>query len=424
MRNVPILIPAKGEADCHGVWNERPELNCQAKMTVDQVLVHTDPPKRQTIVDARDLRGKGNVKVTLKQVEFSGDLEAGKSSKGKASGVVSYEEGFKISYESENVNFADLTNLANLKLEGSAKVKGSTQGTAKWGVIDMNFDGKDLWLEDYPLGQVSSKITYKSGHLRFDQAQGQYGVTQYNGDIDLDLRAKRLKLKTSVPFAELKDIQALFQRKVSLPIQASGTGTGQLEAEGPFRFQDLSYKLRSSFYRGEIARESFDDLVFNVTSKDGLVTSDRISLTKSSGIIEAKGQVSPAGMVDTVVVGRGMRLEQSENFTNFGLALQGLADFTVLIRGQLPRPRVELNGRMSRMVMADQPVEDSVFKLNFLSDRMEGAGQFLGSTVLADLTYPYGDEAPFLLRLKARKWDFTSLFSLVSKSARQMDFST
>src|SRR5690606_21542864 len=83
-----------------------------------------------------------------------------------------------------------------------------------------------------------------------------------------------------------------------------------------------------------------------------------------------------------------------------------------------------LNGRFSRVIMADQPAEDSIFKLSFLSDRMEGSGQFLGSKVYGDFVIPYSDDGPFLFRMKAKKWDFTNLFSLVSRSAKQLDFET
>ncbi len=107
-----------------------------------------------------------------------------------------------------------------------------------------------------------------------------------------------------------------------------------------------------------------------------------------------------------------------------GFDVQGLADVTMLVRGQLPSPHIELNGRFSRVILADQPAEDSIFKLAFFSDRLEGSGQFLGTKVFGDFIIPYDDKAPFLFRMKAKKWDFTSLFSMVSRSAKQLDFET
>jgi translocation and assembly module TamB len=424
VKKTPLLIPAKGEGTCQGSWGEKPQLDCHAKLDVSRVYIYGDPPKKDTIIDVSALHGEGDVSIGLKEMQYKTEIQVGKNSKGRSHGTVNYDTGFKIFYEGDVVDFGDLKSLADLKLEGTAKLDGSTTGTSDWGTIDMNFEAKDFWLENYPFGKLAGRFAYKAGHLNFAGVQGQYGTSQYNGDVGIDLHEKQIQIDGKIPFADLHDVQQIFQRKIDLPFNVAGTGQGQIEAHGPFRFSDMSYKLRSSFYRGEIANENFDELVLNVTSNDGHVQSDRITLTKSTGSAEAKGTISPDGKIDTVVVGRGLRLEQSENVLSMGLDLQGLADFTVLIRGQLPKPRIELNGRLSRVVLADQPAQDSVFKLNFLPDRVEGSGQFLGATILADATIPYTNEAPFVLRVKAKKWDFTNLFSLVSKSARQLDFGT
>lgn len=423
VKHVPILVPVKGEAKCEGVWNENPEIVCKGIVNASKVRVDTGRPRFSTIVEIGESHVNGEVKVNLKQVEYKAEATSGVS-KGRSDGVINYEKGFRINYVGDNVSFVDVKNLVNLKFEGTTKITGNTIGTSQWATIDMNADAKDLWIDDYPLGNVSTKVTYKTGHLKFENAVGQYGVSRYNGNVDLNLEKDRIRINGVIPFMDLKDVQGIFQRKVTLPIQANGTGTGKVEAEGPYRIQDMSYEFHSSFYRGAIAKESFDEIGFNVKSVNGLVKSERIYLKKASGSLEMKGQITPQGEIDTVAVGRSMRLEQSENVLHMGLDLQGLADFTILIRGQLPHPRVELNGRLSKMVLADQPAEDSVFKLNFLSDRVEGSGQFLGATLLSDFVLPYENDAPFLFKLKTKKWDFTNLFSLVSKSARQIDFNT
>ncbi|MBX3021947.1 MAG: translocation/assembly module TamB [Bdellovibrionales bacterium] len=424
VKKVPILVPLKGDTECQGTLGEKPEMTCKGKLLASRIWVHSGAPKNSTIVDLEDARIEGDVKVTAKDVQYKAEAQLGKNSKGRSSGIIDYDKGFKILYTGDNLNFGDVKNLSDLKLEGEAKIDGITEGDSDAATLTLNAEAKDLWLEDYPLGRVNSKVTYKDGHLGFSGVQGQYGTSQFTGQVNLDLDKHQIAINGNIPFADLHDLKQIFQRKIDLPFDVSGTGQGTVEAHGPLRFQDMSYKVRSSFFRGEIAGETFDELVFNVNSKDGLVTTERFTLSKSSGGAEAKGQITPKGEIDLVVVARGMRLEQSENVLKYGLDLQGMADFTMLVRGQLPKPRIELNGRLSRVVLADQPAEDSVFKLNFLSDRVEGSGQFLGSTLLVDATYPYSNEAPFLLKLKARKWDFTSLFSLVSKSARQLDFST
>lgn len=421
---VPVDLPLTGNADCKGTLKEPFEIGCTASVSAPRAKVHSGAPKNTPIVESTNLRASGETRITLKDVSYKAGIEIGKDSKGSSNGVISYEDGFKINYTAERLALDDVKKIAGLKLEGDAKLTGSTEGTAKWATIDMNASLEKAWLEDWPLGEVKGKFGYKDGHLSFTGLSGQYGVSRYTGNVGVDLRNDQIRLSGQIPFADLRDIQSMFQRKFTIPIQVTGTGTGTVEAHGPFNFRLMTYTMRSSFFRGEIANESYDELVMNVKSTDGLIESERIHLTKSSGVAEVKGKLNPQNDIDLVVVSRSMRLEQSENVVALGLDLQGLADITMLIRGQLPKPTIELNGRLSRVVLADEPAEDSVFKLNFLSDRMEGSGQFFGSTLLSDFTYPYTDQAPFAFRLKARKWDFTTLFSLVSRSARQLDFST
>lgn len=421
---IPVELNLDGKADCQGSLREPFDLGCTAAISTPRLHVHAGAPKRSTIIDVADLRGKGEAHVNLNEVRYKAEIQIGKQSSGTSAGVISYEKGFKIDYAGERLNFGDLKDLVGLHPEGVAKITGKTEGTSDWATIDMRLDGTGMWLDGWPLGEVGSRLTYKAGMLRFPDLAGQLGVSRYNGHVDVDLRRDRIALAAQIPFVELRDVQGLFERKYQLPVQMSGTGTGQLEASGPFDFRRMTYTLKSSFYRGEVAKETFDELSFNVHAVDGLVKSDRVRLSKSSGAAELKGQITPEGVIDTVVVARALRLEQSENVVGLGFDLQGLADITLLIRGQLPSPRVELNGRLSRVVLADSPAEDSLFKLNFQADRMEGSAQFFGSTIISEFTYPYNDQAPFALKVKTKKWDFTNLFSLVSRSARQIDFST
>lgn len=424
VRGVPVELPVDSEANCQGEWAEKKEIRCKAKLSADRLFVHSGKPKRGAIVAANRLRAEGEVKITTQQVEYNAFLLVGEKSRATTTGKIHYDKGFKIEYDAPQVLFTDIQNLANLKFEGELALKGSTEGTAEWATIDMNVNAKDFWLEDYPLGNLSGKMYYKKGHLLFPSLQGQYQVTRFNGDLDIDLLQDRLSIKAQVPFADLKDIHSMFQRKYQLPVEATGTGQGFLEASGPFNFRQMSYTLRSNFFRGSLARETYDQLTFNVKSVDGLVVSENIRLTKASGTVEMKGQVSKEGKIDSVIVARSLRLEQSENVTALGFDVQGLADVTMLVRGALLSPHVELNGRFSRVILADQPAEDSIFKLAFFSDRLEGSGQFLGTKVFGDFVIPYDDKAPFLFRMKARNWDFTTLFSMVSRSAKQLDFET
>lgn len=85
---------------------------------------------------------------------------------------------------------------------------------------------------------------------------------------------------------------------------------------------------------------------------------------------------------------------------------------------------MELNGRLSKVIIADQPQEDSSFRLDSTEGRLSGSGAFFGNKVQTQFIYPLEPDHPFALDFKTNNWDFTSLFSLVSKASNRMDFET
>jgi len=48
---------------------------------------------------------------------------------------------------------------------------------------------------------------------------GQFEVSRYNGNIELNLLKDRIKISGQIPFMDLKDIQSLFKRKYSFPFK-------------------------------------------------------------------------------------------------------------------------------------------------------------------------------------------------------------
>lgn len=424
-RRIPLELKISGKAKCEGPLLPEPKLKCEAEASAPHLRIFKDLKTRKRIVATPALQAKGGFTIGKHEVVvLPSSLKVGAESAGGASGRVQYARGFNFEYYGEKVRFLDVESLADLKLEGELSLKGTTEGNSDSATFAMDLDGKDLWFMDYPLGQAKSRLSYKSGNLKFSGMQGQFNASRYSGDLTIDLPEDRMNVIAQLPFMDLKDLRLMFGRIYLLPFEVSGTGSGSFQASGPFALTKMDYKVQSNFYRGSIAGETFDHLVFDLHANAGQVVQDTIRFTKSSGTVEVQGQITPEGVIDTVAVARGLRLEQSENTLALGLDVQGIADFSVLVRGQLPKPRIEINGRFSRMLMAEAPVDDSIFKLNFLSDRVEASGQFLGNVIRAGIIYPYTDEGPFEFKFESKNWDFTGLFSMVAKSARQLDFST
>lgn len=418
---IPVESRLSGELPCKGTLQPEFKIECAGRADSKNLHIYSD---KDTIVKVPFLQAEGSVIVTDKMVSYDAKLKAGKKSRGSSKGSISYDKGFNISFIGERVETSDIEDLVGLKLEGAAALSGTTRGTSKWGTVEIDTRAKQLWLQDFGLGSVDSIVRYKDGKLTFRKIKGQFNSSRYEGNLTIDVRKKELFLNQKIPFVELADIQQIFSRKVNLPVQIAGTGSGHIKAWGPLQFNQLSYDLESSFYRGEVARETFEKALFNVSSENGQVKSERIQITKADSTIDLDGTISPEGIIDAVMVGRQLRLEQSENLSKAGLDIAGQFDSTLLLRGQLPDPEIVLNGRLRNLVIGKSPAEDSGFQLNIMKDRLKGHLDFMGNTLKASFIFPYTDSGPFSLNLKTNSWDFTNLFTIFSTTAKKKDFVT
>lgn len=424
IHGVPVRIPTSGELHCKGPLLPTPQVTCAGQMQVHRFLVHGGKPKHKTIIELERAAAKGQVKITDKMVACEGEIQIGEKSRGTAEGTVDFAKGFQFKYRGQEVHFSDVKSLLNLDLSGRAELSGTTEGTAKTARLKMNLEGRNVVFEKYALGDVQTELTYKDGLLVFGKLLGQAGTSRYNGQISIHIPREEIQVQAKAPYVELSDVKDIFAQKVKLPFTVGGTGAVEVNASGPLAFSRLSYQLKSSFFRGQVANESFDQFTFNVSAKNGQALAEKVQLSRGNSVVDLNGQINPQGIIDTVVVGRRLRLEESENISRVGLDITGQLDLTMAIRGQLPRPNLETHGRVSHLIIGDRPSEDSTFKLKLSGDRIEGGGNFLGKVVALDFIYPLAESAPFRLWVKAEQWNFGNLFSFLSESIRQRDIQT
>lgn len=421
--NLPFRIDVGGETHCTAFVSSNSELKCRAQMSTDQLHLWS-PENKKTILKIKHASANGDFTVSQQKVTYSASIEAGTKSKGSSTGTIDYNQGFKIDYLGSVIDFADIENLSNLNLEGVTQLRGSTEGSSKVGRMQLTFEGKNIWLEDYSLGDPAGDLSYKEGILNFRNLVGQLGSTRYAGNLSINLPRTELFLQAKGSYVDLSDVQAAFGRRFALDLTPSGSGSLEVKAWGPLKFNNLNYQLKSSFFRGSILGETFDELTFDVSADKGLVKSDRVHLIKSGSQIDFTGDVNRQGVIESLLVARKVRLEESELVGRLKFDVNGQVDAVMHIRGQLPRPNFDLEGKLTQLVVGDRAAEDSQFQLKVSPEKMEGNGRLLGDIVTFDFLYPFTKNSPFKLTGRTLKWNFANLFSIFSNSTRQRDIQT
>ncbi len=420
---VPLHLLLSGRVPCSGELQPQIKVHCTAD--VQGKNLHLYPgEKHTTLVKIPVLSAKGEFDITDKGVFYKANAAFAEKSKGTSEGKILYATGFDIQYAAENIAFSEVEDLIGLGLEGQANITGTTEGDSSRGTTKAQVSTQDLWVKDYLLGQAQAEIRYAEGIVTLRKIKGVVGTSRYEGQLTVNVLEDQLLLDAKIPFADLDDIKNILSRRLPLPFAVSGTGSGDIKAQGAIDIDKLDYQLTSSFYRGTVESESFDELVFRINGKDGVATAQKVQMSKGLSQVDLQGTLQHAGAIDTVIVGRDLRLEQSETLGKLGFDMTGKFDFTMAVRGQLPDPVIETNGRLSKLIIGDRPAEDSNFKLVSDAESFVGNANFIGSTVKTSFRWPKKDGQPFEFNFSSKEWDFTQLFQMLSQSARQKDFET
>lgn len=422
---IPVFLQISADLPCQAaIPSGHPEdftFSCQGTARGENLFVKSDMKSRSTIVALREFDAEGGLTVDKDKVTYTAGIKM-PHSRGRSSGTIAYETGFKINYEGDQVSFKDVANLADLKLEGTARVKGTTEGDSESATFSMDVDGRGFWLEDFGLGSAKGRISYKAGQLTFSNMQGYYTVSRYAGDVRVDLYNSEIHINARSPFFDARDLLDAFSRKVSLPFAITGTGHAQLKASGPLDFSRLSYQLKSALFRGTVAGETFDQAYFDVSSISGEVRADRVQVIKNPAVINLTGTGHPDGTIKARIKGSDFRLENSTLISAIGLSVSGSIDFEMDMSGPILSPDTEMRGRLSRTAIGEQAMPDSSFHLKFGSKAVEGEGNFLGDVLKANFKIPFDAHSPFALKIVTHDWNFAPVLAAVSGPSNRRDY--
>lgn len=420
---VPVVLHAAGKIPCKGFLKPIVNIECVGSIRGLDLRVYNEDHPTSTLVALKEFRVDGSVKIDEKGVYPKGDLHLG-TSHGFAEGEVLYKSGFLFRYNTSELDFKNIENLADLKFEGQAEVKGMTKGDSDYAIIDMDLKTKDFWFEDFAIGTAVARAEYKAGNLFIRNIKGNYRTSQFLGDVTVDLKNERVKADVQAPIIEINDLQKGLSRKTILPFEAYGVGSGTVKVEGPLEFTALTYNVQSQFSQGFVGPESFDRAHFNIHAVNGFVTADKVEMSKGPGNMVLTGKGFPTGQIDLKVDGRGLQIEDVQMITDKGVGLTGFINFDLGLKGHVFKPNVHFTGQTSKVLMGQQPLQDSRAEFKVSQNSLDGKAEFIGDKIRMDFLFPFDDKRPFRLNITTQKWDFTPLFSLISPNIRQQNYET
>ncbi|MCB0421416.1 MAG: translocation/assembly module TamB domain-containing protein [Bdellovibrionales bacterium] len=429
---IPMHLLVNGPLPCNGTIQPKFNLSCEGEVSGSELKVQNkvtlpkdstaSPPL--TIVAIKDFKAKGKVTVDTEKVTYKSDITLKNFEGGYSEGVISYSKGFDISYKANKALFHEVDTLAELDIYGSAKLSGKTTGDSNSATFFIDAQGSDLQLEKFKLGNANFRADYKSGTLAFKEIRGKLGSSRYSGKINLELLKDRLSINVNVPYLDVDDVERSIASHWKLPISVSGTGSAKVAVSGPYELRKLDFDIKSDIFRGELAGESFDVVHLDFYAKNQQIKSRRISVHRGDSQVELQGTVDKNDRLDGVAIGRSLRIEQFENISNLDLNLSGIMDVTLKLSNTLADPLITVNGRITNMIVGDQPAKESHFKFKTNSEKMIGSASFIGDIIKTNFQIPISEKVPLKIYIKTNKWDFSHLFNIFSNVAFRQNYVT
>ncbi|MCH2534633.1 MAG: translocation/assembly module TamB [Bdellovibrionales bacterium] len=420
--DTPLVVNLNANIPCKGAFYPEFKLECKGKANVNDLWVYTGSNKK-TIVKAEGFKLNGGFTVDGKKVSYNSKIEIGES-KGSSKGVINYKTGFNINYDASKLFFKDIINLANLKLEGSGNLSGTTKGNSKTATMSLNLDADKVWLEDYLLGNASSDISYKKSKLSFNNLKGVIDSTQYQGDVIINLSKNTIQLQAKSNYLNTTDLIKAFSRKINFDLPITGTGQATVTAQGPLDFSKLSYDLYSQVYRGSIYEESYDVLQASIRSTKGLVSFSNSYLKKGRSQAFVTGTINSSGIADLKIQGENFKLKELDHLRRRDLEIGGDFSFSSTLQGPILDPNYKLNSEFKKMTIFDEQVKDSKVLFGVDKQKLYTQGELLGDTISFDINYPFNNNDDFYFKAKTNNWNFTKYLALIATDEVQRTFNS
>lgn len=420
--STPLTVKFSGEIDCNGQLKPSFNLVCQNGIVeIPKIWVHSGEPSRTTIVDLEGVSLKGGLTIDQEKVSYRSDIKIREFS-GLSSGVISYKNGFKISYDTDLFDLKSVKDISGLNLLGRGSIHGTTQGNSQTAKLSMNVNVKDVWLSDFGLGNVKAQISYNQGFLKVSQIRGLLDTTQYTADTSINLKKELIYLTAKTPYYNAKDLLYGFSKKTNFPIQLTGTGQAEVKAWGPLELGRLSYDLKMDLFRGTFYQESFDSVKGHLHSRDGEVQLIGTEVKKSKSTIGVSGTADPKGNINILFDGHNFFVEESENLKKLGVSLNGQIDFKTRLTGFVLTPDIGIDAKLYNSFIGEKNVNDSFVSLFINKKQLLSNGNIVGKTIEFNLAYPFDPSEKFDFILRSKQWDFIKFFALFSKNAEKKGY--
>lgn len=413
--DVPVWLKINGNLSCNGFYDKKLSVDCPGALTLSNVKIK-NASRTKTIVAAKKLDVAGNINISESAISYKANAKLPET-KGKSNGVIDFEKGFKINYETDNLNFAEIGQIGELEFLGTAKCKGSTQGDSHSATFFIDIEGENFEFEKYFFGALKSRLSYKSGVLYFDNLNGNIESTRYNGNLSVNLLKDNIKGDIQLPFFRMSDVQQSIAKKVDLKQRFLGSGSGRIQLDTPFEIDRLNFHLDARLFKGKAFGEDYNEAKLKAQAVDGIIIIQQGLLQKEKTSFNLKGTLDTKLQSQFQFTAHRGFLQHSSLMKTFNIPLAGEFDASGQIYGPLENPIIKTKAKIKNLIFNKKKYGESLF--NYDNSNKQTNLQFNIPNQLDFLILiPEDDASNYFVNLTANKLDVAPLVGfLVSEDA-------
>ncbi len=418
LKSVPVDANIKGSLPCTGQFANPLFLDCDGKLQGENLWVRADLHKPSSeIIALNTISAEGNVKVDSQGVLYKAKVSIG-DSLGTSDGKIIYDKGFNINYKTDLFDFKNLKNLSGLHFVGTAALEGTTEGHSNSAIFDMRLEANNFIFENFQLGNATTDLRYRSGHLLFENLGGALSKTQYIGSVDVDLNHSKIQGQVKLPSADLGDIAKIFENIYKFPVTVSGLGQGDILFNGPLNFWKMNYQIQSKFKTFFFGSESFDALTFNAEAVEGNIKAKNIIVKKNTSSLVMSGGISSEQNINLLAEAKNWRLEESDIISHINTNIFGMLNGVAEIKGPVSFPSVQMRGSITETVIEEQEIAKSNFNLKIDKSKLDADLSLFGDRIIGDIMLPLGgNRSPLKVKISTNDWQFSSLLAILGGSS-------
>ncbi|MCC6138871.1 MAG: translocation/assembly module TamB, partial [Bdellovibrionaceae bacterium] len=359
-------MEAEGAFNCEGVLDAL-HITCKGNINSSNIKVNSGSNKH--IVAIHKASATGTVNVTAKEVSYKADVTS-QSTKGTSDGVINYQDGFTINFDSPLLNISEIKNVSTLEMLGVAKVTGSTTGNSKTATFEVKAEAQDFELNKFKLGTLSAQLRYKTGVLYFSKIQGALVSSRYLGDLNIDLANDTMNGKLQFPFIDLGVVQDSIKEHLKIPVPLSGSGSAIVSITSPLDIKSLGLQAKARLYNCKVDAQHIDNVDIDVISENGKLQFRSALLEEKTTNIRVSGAIDiKAEEFDLAFSSKRAHTEDIIYTSDFLKKIRGVLELDGTITKSFRAPSVNMNFSSDEFFYAKQSLAPLSGKLSYSLDR-------------------------------------------------------